>query len=94
MLKAIWDRIIVLPIEEAKETASGFIQSVVDNKPCMGEVISVGNGRTLENWSREILSVKEWDIVFFQRYAPDEFEYENKKYFSIKESSILGSESK
>ena len=94
MLKAVCNRIIVLPIEEAKESESWFVSRVIDEKPCMWEVESVGPWRMLENWTREEISIKVGDIVFFQRYAPDEFEYENKKYFSIKEDSILAVQSK
>ena len=89
MLKTLEDRILVLPIDEAKETSRGVILETQTEKQTKGTVIFVGPGRTLENGMRENMDVKEWDIVFFTKYGPDELLYEDKKYFSIKQSSIL-----
>ena len=44
------------------------------------------------------MDVKEWDIVYFTQYAPDEIEYEENgektKYLVIKQNSLLAKESK
>jgi co-chaperonin GroES (HSP10) len=42
------------------------------------------------------MDVKEWDVVHFTKYAPDEIEtgglWEKKKYLIVKHSSILAIE--
>ena len=89
MLKALEDRVIVEPIDEDKDSEAGYTLEVRTEKPIKWVVIDVGPGRTLDSWSRENMDLCIWDIVYFTKYAPDEFFYKDKRYFSLKQSTIL-----
>jgi chaperonin GroES len=89
---------LIKPINEETTTKSGIILPDSKEKPRKWEVIAVGNWRILDDGSRSAMDVKEWDIVYFTQYAPDEIEYEENwekiKYLVIKQNSLLAKESK
>jgi len=72
----ISDRIIVLPEEQQKETASGIITSDTkqgEDKRIVGRVLSVGKGRYAENGKRIPMENKVDDMVIFGKYAGEDF---------------------
>ena len=97
-LQPIEDHVLIKPINEENTTKSGIILPDSKEKPRKWEVLAVWNGRILDDGSRSAMDVKEWDIVYFTQYAPDEIEYEENgektKYLVIKQNSLLAKESK
>lgn len=94
MLEPINDNIIVEVEDNSKEkvTSSGiFIPKGVDNqKQDRGIVKAVGRGRFLANGNVIPPSVKEGDIIIFNRFAGVQVNSEdNKIYLIIKENDIL-----
>jgi len=90
-LKPLYDKIVV-EVEEAKEqrTASGIIiPDTAQEKPQVGKVIAVGEGKPLENGQIRPLRVKEGDYVVFNKYAGTEVELEGKKYLILSEEEVL-----
>ena len=85
------DHVIVQGIEEEATTKSGIILPTDNNeKPSQGKVIAVGPGKILDDdGDRAPMDVKEGDIVYFTKYAPDELDVDGEKYLVIKQSSIL-----
>lgn len=88
-LKAVENKIIVKPIID-EQVVGEVVLETREEKPCHGIVVAVGQGRFLENGTREKMDVRVWDEVFFTRYAPDLFEVDGEEYYSLKQSSILG----
>ena len=94
-LKPLGDRLIVEPIEQEEQTASGlYIPETAKEKPQQGLVVAVGPGRWDENGkSRVAMDVREGEKVLFQKYAGTEFKFrENgteKKYLIFSEKDIL-----
>ena len=97
-LQPIEDHVLIKPINEENTTKSGIILPDSKEKPKKWEVISVWEWRILDDWTRSPMDVKEWDIVYFTQYAPDEIEYEENgekvKYLVIKQNSLLAKECK
>lgn len=97
-LQPIEDHVLIKPINEENTTKSWIILPESKEKPRKWEVVAVWNGRILDDWSRSTMDVKEWDIVYFTQYAPDEIEYEENgekvKYLVIKQNSLLAKECK
>ena len=97
-LQPIEDHVLIKPINEENTTKSWIILPESKEKPRKWEVVAVWNGRILDDWSRSAMDVKEWDIVYFTQYAPDEIEYEENgdkvKYLVIKQNSLLAKECK
>lgn len=89
-MQTVDDKIIVQAIDDSlKKSSMWIITDTREDRPYRWTVIAVWPWRTLENWEREVMSVKVWDMVFFTRYWPDEFEHEWQKYYSIRQWSIL-----
>jgi chaperonin GroES len=90
-LKPLYDKIVV-KVEEPKEqrTASGIIiPDTAQEKPQVGEVIAVGEGRLLQNGEIKPLSVKVGDFVVYNKYAGSEVELEGEKYLILSEDEVL-----
>ena len=92
------NHILVEPVEDETTTKSGIILPDSNKeKPSKWKVIAVGEGAILDNGQRGPMDVKEGDIVYFTKYAPDEVvvqEWSEKKtYLVVKHSSLLVKES-
>ena len=91
-LKPLYDKIVV-KVEETKEqkTAAGIIiPDTAQEKPQVGEVIAVGQGRLLQNGEIKPLQVKVGDYVVFNKYAGTEVELEGgEKYLILSEDEVL-----
>jgi chaperonin GroES len=89
-VKPLHDRILVQRIEEEERTKSGIIiPDTAKEKPIMGKVIAVGDGRMLENGQKVPLSVKEGDRVLFGKYAGTEVKIEGEEYLIMREDDVL-----
>jgi len=87
-MRAVENKIIVEAIEDEYKVWDIDLENR-EEKPSHGIVISVGEGRFLENGMREKMDVRVWDEIYFTRYVPDMFEVDDKVYYSLKQSSIL-----
>lgn len=71
-------------------TKSGIVlPETAGEKPMMGKIIAVGQGRTNDKGEIIPMSVKIGDTVLFKKYGPDEIEIEGKKYLVGNEEDIL-----
>ncbi len=90
-LKPLYDKIVVKRFEEQEQkTPSGIIiPDTAKEKPQMGEVIAVGEGKLLNNGDLKPLKVKEGDVVLFNKYAGTEVELDGEKYLIMSEDEVL-----
>jgi len=90
-LRPLQDRILVKRIEEEEKTAGGiFIPDTAKEKPQMGQIISVGNGKKTEDGKVIPVDLKAGDNVLFGRYAGTEVKVEGNDYLIMREDDILG----
>ncbi|PXW86384.1 chaperonin GroES [Streptohalobacillus salinus] len=90
MLKPLGDRVIIEIVEEEEKTASGIVlPDSAKEKPQQGRVVSVGEGRLLDNGSKTAPDVNEGDRVIFAKYAGAELKHEGKDYLILREDDIL-----
>ena len=75
MLQPIGDRVIV----KVKDK----------EKPQMGEIIAVGNGKRNANGDLIPMSVAKGETVFFDKYSGTNLKYEGEKYLVLRESDLL-----
>ena len=89
-LQPLGDRVVV-EREESEETTSGGIvlPDSAKNKPARGTVVSVGDGRQLDNGKKAPLQVKVGDRVLFSSYAGDEFKVADQELLLMREDDIL-----
>ena len=89
-LQPLGDRVVIQREESLETTAGGIV--LPDNareKPARGTVISVGDGRILDDGSRGSLQVKAGDRVIFSSYAGDTFKIEDEDFLLMREDDIL-----
>lgn len=95
-IRPLADRVVVRPLTEEElgnVSASGIIipDTVKKEKAEQGIVIAVGAGKWDEDGEKRIpMEVKEGDRVIFSKYGFDELKFEDKEYYIVAESSVLG----
>ena len=84
------DRVIVRRVEADEKTKGGIIlPDTAKEKPREGIVVSVGNGKLLENGTRQAMSVKAKDRVLFSSYAGSEIKLDGEELLILGEDEIL-----
>ena len=74
-LKPLEDRVIIKAVAEEEKTASGIVlPDTAKEKPMMGAVVAVGDGKWDENGEKRIpVDVKKGDKVIYGKYAGTEY---------------------
>ena len=84
------DKIVVERLEADEKTAGGIIlPDTAKEKPKQGKIISVGEGKLLEDGKRAAFQVKVGDRVLFTSYAGNEVSHEGKEYLIMTEDDLL-----
>jgi len=90
-LRPLQDRILVKRIEEEEKTAGGiYIPDTAKEKPQMGQIVSVGNGKKTEDGKVIPVDLKAGDRVLFGKYAGTEVKVEGDDFLIMREDDILG----
>jgi len=90
-IRPLGDRILVLGVEEEKETKGGIlIPDTAKEKPQEGKVIAVGPGKVNEKGERIPLDVKKGNRVLFGKYAGNEIKIDGVEHLIMREDDILG----
>ena len=84
------DKIVVKRVESADKTAGGILlPDTAKEKPREGKVLSLGEGKRLDNGKRASFQVKEGDRVLFTSYAGNEVTIDGEEYLIMTEDDIL-----
>jgi len=84
------DKIVIKRLEAEEKTAGGIVlPDSAKEKPKQGRVLSLGEGRRLENGKRATFQVKEGDRVLFSSYAGNEVTIDNVEHLIMTEDDIL-----
>ncbi len=90
-LRPLHDRVLVRRVQEGEsKVGSIIIPDSAKEKPQEGEVISVGNGKLLENGERAPLDVKAGDRILFGKYSGSDIKVGGEEYKVMREDEILG----
>ncbi len=90
-LKPLFNNVLIERVEEETITKGGIIiPDTAKEKPSRGKVLAVGDGLTLENGTKQPVSVKVNDIVLFTKWAGNEVKIDGKDMIIMKETDILG----
>ena len=91
MIKPLADRVVIKALDREEVTKSGHVlpDTETNVNPQEGEVIDVGNGRTLDNGQKVALEVKKGDRVIFAKYAGSEIKVDGQDYLVLSERDIL-----
>lgn len=87
-LKPLFDRIVLKQICLDNKTSSGLVLSEnSQEKPLIGEIIAVGDEKTLDKDNKIIVEIG--DKVIFSKYAGTPFKFEKNEFIIIRQSDIL-----
>ncbi len=83
-------KVLVERIEAESKTAGGIVlPDSAKEKPQRGKIISVGEGKMLDDGSRSEMQVKKGDEVLFTSYAGSEIKLDGKEYLIMEETEIM-----
>ncbi|XP_020227532.1 20 kDa chaperonin, chloroplastic isoform X2 [Cajanus cajan] len=89
-VKPLGDRVLV-KIKDAEEKTEGgiLLPTTAQSKPQAGEVVSVGDGKSIGN-SKVDIDVKTGAQVVYSKYAGTEVEFNGSKHLILKDDDIIG----
>lgn len=89
--KPLSNHVFIEPLSQEKATKSGIVlpETMEKEKPMVGKVLAVGQGKRDDKGDLLPMSVKVGDKVLFKKYGPDEIEVDGKKYLVGSEDDIL-----
>jgi chaperonin GroES len=89
-IRPLGDKVLVQRLEAEAVTAGGIVlPESAKEKPQRGTIISVGDGKLLDDGKRAKLSVKKGDEVLFTSYAGTEIKLDGEEYLIMDESGIM-----
>ena len=90
-IRPLYDRVVVRRKEEDETTAGGILlPGSAKEKPNQGEVLAVGEGKSLDNGEIRPLAVKVGDTVVFGQYAgSNTIEIDGEELIIMGESEIF-----
>lgn len=78
-------------LEAEEKTASGIVlPGNAAEKPDMGEVVAVGNGKVLDNGERRQLELKAGDKVIFGKYSGQTVKVDGEELLVMREEDVMG----
>ncbi|HNS22214.1 MAG TPA: co-chaperone GroES [Sedimentisphaerales bacterium] len=89
-IRPLGDKVLVERVEAEAKTAGGIVlPDTAKEKPQRGKVVSVGEGKMLEDGTRREVQVKKGDLVLFTSYAGTEIKIDGKEFLIMDESDIM-----
>ncbi|MDR2117865.1 MAG: co-chaperone GroES [Planctomycetaceae bacterium] len=89
-IQPLGDRIVVRRETAEEKTKGGlYLPDTAKDKPARGTVVSIGDGKILDNGKRSTFQIKEGDKVLFLSYAGEEFKIGDDELLLMRESDVL-----
>lgn len=89
-LQPLGDKIVVEREVSLDRTEGGiYLPDSAKDKPTRGTVVSIGDGKLLDDGSRGEMQVKVGDRVLFTSYAGENIEIGDAEYVLMGESEVL-----
>jgi chaperonin GroES len=90
-IRPLHDRLIVKRLAEETKTKGGIIiPDTAKEKPLEAKVVSVGNGRILEDGKVRPMDIKNGDTILFSKYAGTEIKIDGEEHLILREEDVLG----
>lgn len=84
----LYDNVLVKAVEISEK--DGIVKPAqYEDKPEIGEVLNVGEGRLLESGDILPLKVKKGDTVFFNKYSSTKFNFDGDDIYLVREDDIV-----
>jgi chaperonin GroES len=90
-IRPIGDRIVIKVIEDGEKTDGGiFIPDSAKEKPQKGEVVAVGEGKTLDSGEKEPVQVKVGEVVIYEKYSGRDIKLNGELLKILSMSDVMG----
>ena len=89
-IRPLGDKVIVRRLKAEEKTSGGIVlPDSAKEKPQRGKIVSVGDGKQLDDGTRAKMSVKKGQEVLFTSYAGTEVKIGGEELLIMDESDIL-----
>ena len=89
-IRPLADKVLVQRLEAETKTSGGIVlPDSAKEKPQRGKIVSVGEGKMLDDGTVRKPQVKKGDMVLFTSYAGTEVKIDGKEYLIMSESDIM-----
>ncbi len=89
-IRPLANKVLVQRLEAETKTAGGIVlPDTAKEKPQRGKIVGVGEGKLLDDGTRQKVQVKKGETVLFTSYAGTEIKIEGKEYLIMDESDIM-----
>lgn len=89
-LQPLGDRVVVERDSLEEVTSGGIVlPGSAQDKPARGKIVSIGDGKLLDDGSRSEFQVKVGDHVLFSSYAGESFKVDEEDMLLMREEDIL-----
>jgi chaperonin GroES len=90
-IRPLYDRVVVKRLESEEKSRGGlFLPQTAKEKPMVGEVLAVGQGRVNDDGEIRALVVAVGDSVMFGKYAGNEVKVDGEERLILREDEIFG----
>jgi len=89
-IKPLSDRVVIKPSQAEEKTKGGIIlPDTAKEKPVIGEVVAVGQGRKADDGKMIPMDLKVGDKVLYGKYSGTEVTIDGQEYLIMRESDIF-----
>lgn len=89
-IKPLFDNVLIKPLEAEAKTASGIIlPDSVKEKPQIGLVMAVGEGKIDKDGKKQPVVVKVGQKVMYKKWGGSEVKVENEEWTMVSQDDIL-----
>jgi chaperonin GroES len=89
-IRPLHDRVVVKRMEEERQSAGGIIiPDSATEKPSMGKITAVGNGKLNDKGVAMPLDVKVGDSVLFGKFSGTEIKLDGEELLVMREDDIM-----
>ena len=89
-VKPLGDKVLLKRLEAEEVTKGGIVlPDTAKEKPKEGKILSLGDGKLLEDGKRAPFQVKVGDRVLFSSYAGTEIKIDGEEHLIMSEDDIL-----
>ncbi len=89
-IRPLADKVSVERIEAEAVTTGGIVlPDTAKEKPQRGKIVSVGEGKLLDDGTRRKMQIKKGDQVLFTSYAGTDVKVSDNEYLIMDESDIM-----
>lgn len=90
-IRPLNDRVVIRRIAEENKTSGGIvIPDHAAEKPSKGEVLAIGNGKSLDNGQTKSVDLQVGDKVIFGKFSGTEVKIDGEDLLVMREEDIMG----